>query len=346
MAAKATRCPHCQTSFRVTESQLATARGLVRCGACLEVFTASDHWIETEPAQQPTAIASPTEPVIADDDVLFDDDNGLPDEEQPSAQQDHSLSEPDETQFDSHRDDDSAAVDNDPGDNDHEIGQEAAPEQPAIEFTPSIADNESFAEEQPDLDFSGRDDQENSADNDPLLFQSRRSLQISRQQLGWGLLSLAAVLCLSAQLIYNHFDQLAQSSYRPQLAKLCDTVNFFGSAQPCQLPPPQNLTLISSRGLNIYSHPRFANSLLVDVLIENRAVFEQPFPVIELEFQDQNGRSVALRRFAPSEYLAGELRGMEFMPSRQTVHINISILDPGTTAVNYEMQFHPANSKS
>jgi predicted Zn finger-like uncharacterized protein len=35
-----TECPHCHTLFRVTEAQLSTAGGKVRCGFCKEVFEA------------------------------------------------------------------------------------------------------------------------------------------------------------------------------------------------------------------------------------------------------------------------------------------------------------------
>jgi len=37
-----TRCPHCQTRFRVTTEQLKLRQGQVRCGACHEVFDALD----------------------------------------------------------------------------------------------------------------------------------------------------------------------------------------------------------------------------------------------------------------------------------------------------------------
>lgn len=36
-----TQCPHCRTSFRVSGEQLKVARGVVRCGACLQVFDAA-----------------------------------------------------------------------------------------------------------------------------------------------------------------------------------------------------------------------------------------------------------------------------------------------------------------
>ena len=38
-----TKCPHCQTVFRVTEDQLKLYDGTVRCGVCQQVFNASDH---------------------------------------------------------------------------------------------------------------------------------------------------------------------------------------------------------------------------------------------------------------------------------------------------------------
>lgn len=40
-----TRCPNCNTQFRVTENQLAVASGRVRCGACLTVFQGIEHLI-------------------------------------------------------------------------------------------------------------------------------------------------------------------------------------------------------------------------------------------------------------------------------------------------------------
>ncbi len=39
-----TQCPKCDTTFRITPSQLKIAKGAVRCGACLHVFRASDHF--------------------------------------------------------------------------------------------------------------------------------------------------------------------------------------------------------------------------------------------------------------------------------------------------------------
>src|SRR5450830_1724333 len=41
-----TQCPHCQTRFRVSHAQLNVARGVVRCGSCLQVFNAARQLLE------------------------------------------------------------------------------------------------------------------------------------------------------------------------------------------------------------------------------------------------------------------------------------------------------------
>lgn len=62
-----TRCPSCETSFRITEAQLKTAKGSVRCGSCLQIFKAANNLVLTKkPAHKveakPTPIDSKPEP--------------------------------------------------------------------------------------------------------------------------------------------------------------------------------------------------------------------------------------------------------------------------------------------
>lgn len=48
MSNMVTRCPQCHTSFKVTEEHLKIANGAVRCGSCLLVFQARQHWVNPE----------------------------------------------------------------------------------------------------------------------------------------------------------------------------------------------------------------------------------------------------------------------------------------------------------
>jgi predicted Zn finger-like uncharacterized protein len=57
--ALATKCPFCQTTFRVAQDQLKLRGGLVRCGSCREVFNGSDYLLAPEVAQQLVAAPVP-----------------------------------------------------------------------------------------------------------------------------------------------------------------------------------------------------------------------------------------------------------------------------------------------
>lgn len=57
-----TQCPHCQTSFRVSHAQLSVARGVVRCGSCLQVFNAAKQLLE----QAGKEVIPPVIPAVAE----------------------------------------------------------------------------------------------------------------------------------------------------------------------------------------------------------------------------------------------------------------------------------------
>lgn len=81
MTSFVTQCPHCRTSFRVSRSQLAAARGVVRCGACMELFNAAQQLSEEDklrasaaetPAPAPAkAPFQPPAPSNSEDDTLW-----------------------------------------------------------------------------------------------------------------------------------------------------------------------------------------------------------------------------------------------------------------------------------
>ncbi|HYQ38699.1 MAG TPA: DUF3426 domain-containing protein [Pseudomonas sp.] len=154
------------------------------------------------------------------------------------------------------------------------------------------------------------------------------------RRLLWLLLILLALAGLAGQYVYYHLGELArQEQLRPWLEKACP---LFG----CQLPPRVDVSLIKSSNLTVRSHPSHPGALTVDAIIYNRADFAQPFPLLELRFEDLNGQPQASRRFKPSEYLGGELAGRKDMPPQTPIHIALEILDPGAQAVNYSLAFH------
>lgn len=156
-----------------------------------------------------------------------------------------------------------------------------------------------------------------------------------KQKLLWIAAIVLAISGLIGQYLAFNFETLARSpQYRPALASLCGITG-------CQLPGLNDAGLIRSTNLMVRSSSERQNTLVVDVIITNRARFQQAFPALELVFTDLAGQVVAGRQFKPGQYLAGELTGSKQMPSMQPVHISLEIVDPGKQAVNYQLKLLP-----
>lgn len=78
-----TRCPHCQTRFRVTEEQLTVANGKVRCGNCMQVFHALEQQElpSSGPGKSAAASSSTEDQSWVPEDNDFHDPTGLHDDE-------------------------------------------------------------------------------------------------------------------------------------------------------------------------------------------------------------------------------------------------------------------------
>ncbi|MDR6233818.1 DUF3426 domain-containing protein [Pseudomonas oryzihabitans] len=169
--------------------------------------------------------------------------------------------------------------------------------------------------------------------DDPLQLDTYRERPRWGRRLLWMLLCLLALLGLAGQYVYYHFDELArQDDYRPLFVQACANLG-------CKVPSRVDVSQIRSSNLVVRSHPQFSGALRVDAILYNRAPFSQPFPLLELRFADLNGQLIASRRFKPSEYLSGELKGQDEMPPQTPIHIALDILDPGPRAVNYSLSF-------
>ncbi|HOY22318.1 MAG TPA: DUF3426 domain-containing protein [Cellvibrio sp.] len=64
MTQMVTRCPKCATAFRITSTQLESAKGAVRCGSCLHIFKAQDFLVKS-PAPETAAQTTKTTAAIA-----------------------------------------------------------------------------------------------------------------------------------------------------------------------------------------------------------------------------------------------------------------------------------------
>ena len=150
------------------------------------------------------------------------------------------------------------------------------------------------------------------------------------------LLNLFAAIALCGQYIYFQYDNLARNeTYRPMFKIFCEKAG-------CELPLSSDVSQIRGTNLVVRSHALERNALVIDAIVYNRASFSQPFPVIELRFDDINGSAVASRRFQPSEYIHDNNIDLNNMPSDTPIHLTLEIVDPGLKAVNYQMNFYSA----
>ena len=149
----------------------------------------------------------------------------------------------------------------------------------------------------------------------------------------WTCLALVALLALPAQYLYYNFDGLARDQRtRPLLEDICLLAR-------CELPARVDISRIRSTNLLVRPHPEFPNALAIDAILYNRADFEQPFPVLEMQFEDASGRQLVNRRFRPEEYLSGELAGVNLMPPQTPIRVGLSMLDPGPQVRSYRLEF-------
>ena len=145
-----------------------------------------------------------------------------------------------------------------------------------------------------------------------------------------GLVALGAI-GIFVQVATLQFDRLSRvEPYREWYSVFCPIL-------ACQLPDMTDPSRIKAYNLVVRSHPRVANALVVDTILLNTAPFTQPFPHLLLSFSNLSGKLLSARKFAPGEYLGGELAGRSHIPSGQPVHLSLEIVDPGSDAVNYSV---------
>lgn len=355
MALFITQCPHCHTTFRTSVTQLQSADGMVRCGACLKIFVADDHLLPSADLQtldKPLGAANDsdeldatTEPAdlqIASDhyDVSILSTPAMPeplftfvealDTEANFPSQEAEIKSAQLAEFDP----ESVAKAEAP------IVTDSAAA-PLAEMTPRTMPAFNALD---DFDLSATPESE--ATTTSLNRQQFDSLTASdaalefdwegnagqKSRSAWWIFSALLLLStLGLQAIYLKWDELGQNDVtRPWLERLC-------SRLPCSLASRVDLRAIRTENLMVHSHPDIANALRVTLILRNQSPFEQALPLLNLRFTDTDNAGLAERQFVPSEYLPSALQHLESLPAGAPVEISLDIIDPGIQAINYEV---------
>jgi predicted Zn finger-like uncharacterized protein len=150
---------------------------------------------------------------------------------------------------------------------------------------------------------------------------------------GWTLGCIVLLLGLGAQAAWAWREPLLAD---PRvLAVATQACERFG----CSLPAVADRSRIALMARDVRPHPSVANALIISATLANQAPFAQPYPTVEITLSDVNEKRIALRRFAPREYV-GDLRTLERgLPAGSTASLSLEVEDPGNNAVAFEFRF-------
>jgi predicted Zn finger-like uncharacterized protein len=284
-----TRCPACQTLFKVVPDQLRISEGWVRCGQCDDIFDASQHLVQSLVPVSAAAAAQDAPPFQGDEPALADivitstpetemwtggamPGGGLPSveasavlvsEEQPlSLPQPHvETSEPQES----------------PESPEPRVLDQAAPSSSEASHDPDF-------ESQPDSrDISFLREARPPATNQSLLMRAT-----------WSLLSAALLLGLAGQIVLHERDHIAalRPDLRPWLQAVCDRLN-------CSVSPwrkIESIVIDSSAFTRVNG-----DSYRLSLTLKNVEAVPVALPALELTLTDTLDQPVIRRVLILSE---------------------------------------------
>jgi predicted Zn finger-like uncharacterized protein len=151
----------------------------------------------------------------------------------------------------------------------------------------------------------------------------------------WIAASLLLSLLLLGQLAwYQRTSLLAHRDFRPWLDRACALAG-------CQLPLRVDLENFVLVDRDVKPHPRVKGALLISASLKNAAAFAQNYPIVEVRLSNIGRQTIAMRRFAPINYLRDAAVIADGIPADASLPIIFEVLDPGPRAVNFEFEFLP-----
>jgi predicted Zn finger-like uncharacterized protein len=323
-----TRCPHCQTAFRVTSEQLKVRQGKVRCGACREVFDALETLADETAALPPAVQEIPATPEV---------------QEAVAAPQESPAPEPAAPQ---------------------EAAQEALPVEPApaaeeeCESPPVAETAEAAAEESrppqdgasaeeaaatlsPDQAEAPAPEAEDAAEAAaaPQAEEIAEAIEVAEPRRWPWLLGIAALLLLAlGQALFFFRVELAvlAPELRPALAGACET---FG----CALPRPRKPELIGIESSDLA--PAGADQtgrLRLTAAIKNRAPFDQEYPHLELTLTDTRDEPLLRKVLAPADWLPADRPAAAGFAAQGEAAVSLTFEAAGIPAIGYRLYlFYP-----
>lgn len=342
-----TRCPACETHFRVTAEQIKARSGRVRCGECQHAFNALDSLIEEPMAvrARPAAKSSHQELLASVHDAAGEageHSEGELDEVTvtgpPSALSDTQSEPPPCVPSGAHEPIAPALEDLAP------LHEEQAPLIPAPgeagepdAAKPEAAEAEAVEPEivraeavRPDVATADGADAGAWTETFPEPPPPPRRWP-------WVIGSLVALTALGLQAVLAFRVELAVlwPEAKPALVALCGVVD-------CEVGLPAKVALVGIEASDLHPDSEHPGRLALTATLKSRAPFAQQFPHLELTLTDTADKAIARKVLAPADYLPPQTSLAQGMPPNADIMVTVGVDSGEIAASGYRLYvFYP-----
>lgn len=145
----------------------------------------------------------------------------------------------------------------------------------------------------------------------------------------WSAVIAVCAIALIAQIVHHNRDPLVRDP------KWGGVISRVYHVLGLSLTPNWDLSAFQLQQWGVVSDSAARDVLRIRASVTNAAAFSQPYPHIKLALEDRFGAVVAMREFAPQEYLPSSASANRMMAPRQRANAEIAIVDPGADAVGF-----------
>jgi len=324
--ALAARCPHCDALFRVVADQLKLRGGLVRCGACRQVFDAigslsyvADQALSIAPSEPPLAGGAMPGPAAFTASAALE---GQPLQASPAARVSRPSRSAERPERAEQEINEGFGVPTVLGPMPTDLpssspggffgGTEVLPEQSAVAapdpveasqtaFDPSVAAEPAQPDRQdtPDQTMAAETGQASTGEREAASFLLEQETPV-QQRLRWAATAacapLAVLAVFQAMLAFRQPLMEAWPEIRPAVVRGC---SWYG----CSAGWPAHAEMLAVVGSELAAIPG-TDIVELNASVRSRAGFTVALPAIEVTLTDLQNRTIARKVFLPVDYLA------------------------------------------
>lgn len=293
-----TRCPHCETSFRVTHEQLIPRQGRVRCGACYLVFNALES-LSDEPVgvAVPATAVLPEQPELASVEPVAIEAPPDPDPEPNPWPFPSPIPKPTPVESDEPTD--------------------VVPEIPEVPEVATPTEPEPIPQPEPE-----------AVEPEPEAWEEPEEV-VAPRRWPWAVGIVLLLLLGAGQLLYLYRVELAvlMPEVRAPLTATCEALG-------CDVPYPHRPELMAIESSDLA--PVDNDRLHLTATLRNRAPFAQAYPHLELTLTDTTDAPMLRKVLAPADYLPAG-KSAAFFAQRDELAVSLYLETPGLTAAGYRL---------